>query len=56
MTATPHGNSAAVGITQSGASLLCMEWAAYSMDPTLIVLGFVPMAIGNVLFQSPNNT
>jgi hypothetical protein len=26
------------------------------MDLTLIVLGFVPMAIGNALFQSPNNT
>lgn len=52
----PSRYSAAAGITISGASLLYLGWAAYSMDLTLIVLGFVPMAIGNALFQSPNNT
>ncbi|MDD1712327.1 MAG: DHA2 family efflux MFS transporter permease subunit [Methanoregulaceae archaeon] len=52
----PSRYTAAAGITLSGASLIYLGRAAYSMDLTLIVLGFIPMAIGNALFQSPNNT
>jgi EmrB/QacA subfamily drug resistance transporter len=52
----PSRYTAAAGISLSGASLIYLGWAAFSMDLTLIVLGFVPMAIGNALFQSPNNT
>jgi MFS family permease len=46
----------AIGIALSGVSLLCISIAALTRDLTLIVLCFVPMAVGSALFQSPNNT
>jgi EmrB/QacA subfamily drug resistance transporter len=47
---------AAAGITLSGISLLYLSYAARTMDLIMIVIGFIPLAIGNALFQSPNNT
>jgi EmrB/QacA subfamily drug resistance transporter len=47
---------ATAGITLSGISLLYLSYAAQTMDLIMIVIGFIPLAIGNALFQSPNNT
>lgn len=52
----PSRYTASAGITLSGCSLIYLGWAARTMDLALIIPGFVPLAIGNALFQSPNNT
>ena len=46
----------AVGMAVTTVSLVAFAFLAGTMDLFLIVLTFVPMSIGMVLFQSPNNT
>ncbi len=47
---------AATGMAVTTISLLLLATLSKTMDLTLIVLAFIPMTIGMVLFQSPNNT
>lgn len=47
---------AAVGMAVTTGSLLLLAVLSTRMDLLLIVLAFIPMTIGMVLFQSPNNT
>lgn len=46
----------AAGISIAGISLLILGYAARVEDLTLILIGFVPLAIGSAFFQSANNT
>ena len=47
---------AAVGMAVTTGSLLLLAFLSSGMELLLIVLAFIPMTIGMVLFQSPNNT
>ncbi len=47
---------AAVGMAVTTGSLLLLAVLSARMELLLIVLAFIPMTIGMVLFQSPNNT
>ncbi|MEI7433887.1 MAG: MFS transporter [Methanomicrobiales archaeon] len=47
---------AAVGMAVTTGSLLLLAVLSTRMELLLIVLAFIPMTIGMVLFQSPNNT
>jgi EmrB/QacA subfamily drug resistance transporter len=47
---------AAVGMAITTGSLLLLAFLSSGMELLLIVLAFIPMTIGMVLFQSPNNT
>jgi EmrB/QacA subfamily drug resistance transporter len=47
---------AVVGMAITTGSLLLLAVLSTKMDLLLIVLAFIPMTIGMVLFQSPNNT
>jgi len=47
---------AAVGMAVTTGSLLLLAVFSTRMELLLIVLAFIPMTIGMVLFQSPNNT
>ncbi|MDD1719420.1 MAG: MFS transporter [Methanoregulaceae archaeon] len=49
------GFFSALGIALAGASLLLLGYAALVRDLTLIIAGFVPLAVGSALFQSANN-
>jgi len=47
---------AIAGVLITACALVLLAFAALQRDIIIIVLAFVPMAIGNALFQSPNNT
>jgi EmrB/QacA subfamily drug resistance transporter len=47
---------AAVGMAVTTGSLILLAILSTGMELLLIVLAFIPMTIGMVLFQSPNNT
>ena len=45
-----------VGIGLTGIALFALSLTVMGRDISLIILSFVPMALGSALFQSPNNT
>jgi len=47
---------AAVGMAVTSVSLFLLAVLSKGMELPLIILAFIPMTIGMVLFQSPNNT
>jgi EmrB/QacA subfamily drug resistance transporter len=52
----PSPSFTVAGLVLCGLSLLLMGYSARMMSLPLIVVGFVPLAVGSALFQSPNNT
>lgn len=44
------------GIALTGIAMFILSFTVTGMNLGLIILSFVPMAIGSALFQSPNNT